>query len=44
MRFSSPLLLTVLTAALGLAGCANMQMGSTAAKTEATGSAGGANS
>ena len=44
MRFSSPLLFTVLAAALGLSGCANMQMGSTSAKTEATGSAGGANS
>lgn len=44
MRFSCPMFLTVLTAALGLAGCANMQMGSSAAKTEATGSVGGANS
>ena len=44
MRFSSPLLFTGLAAALGLSGCANMQMGSTSAKTEATGSAGGANS
>ena len=36
--------LTVLCALLALTGCAQMDMGSTAAKTEATGSAGGANS
>ena len=41
---SSTLFLTALVSAIGLTGCANMQMGSSGAKTEATGSAGGAHS